>query len=229
MKKNLIGLFVFAFILFIPFTIFAEEKQYEYFNFKYERVNGESIRNTEVKIFASVEGDENNLIDRTDELKEKKKMWSVCTEVDCTLSEEVAFDAVWEENKEYIFMIRITAKNGASIDVWGTDKAMLNGTPIENLDGEFGNTGSELMIKSKTSIKTVIAQEVTPTDETPEVIAPSPEPVRTCMLGLSLCCTTFLGISICIWILIAVLIILLIIIVCVLKNKKEEPQQPIQQ
>ena len=227
--------FVIALMLFIPGSVFAEEKPYEYLNFKYERVTGENIKNTKIIIYASVEGDEKNLTDRTEEFDVVEKMWSVCTDVSCNLSEEVTDEAVWEDEKEYVFMIRITTKNGADFNVWGTDKAMLNGTPIEELDGEFGNTGNELMIKSKSTIKESPKQEETETEEEkeeePKKEVTTSTKEKTCMLGLSLCCTAFLGLSICIWILIIILIILLIIILFALKNKKKQdnPQQSLNQ
>lgn len=235
MKKYFKGLFVLAFALmmFIPMSVLAEEKMYEYFNFKVDMVNGEKIKDTKVKIYASIEGDEKNLIDRTDEFNVEELMWSVCDVEDCSTVREIEDDAVFDLEKGYLFMIRITAKNGADINVWGTDKAMFNGTPIEELYGEYGNTGKELMIKSKIAEEKVKPQENTLTEETKE--EPKQEEVKTtgeektCMLGLSLCCTTFLGISICIWILIAILIILLIIIFCVLKGKKKKEDQPVQQ
>ena len=232
MKKNIKGLYilVFAIMMLIPISVFAEEKAYEYFDFKLNMVNGEKIKDTNIKIYASIEDDEENLIDRTDEFNIDEIMWSVCDTTNCTSSREVEDDAVFEEDKDYVFMIRIAAKNGADIDVWGTDKAMFNGTPIEKLEGEFGNTGSELMIKSKIVDEKVIEQEddlieeseeptTLNTTDTKEEIKTTGEE-KTCVLGLSLCCTTFLGISLCIWILIAILIILLIIIICILKNKK---------
>ena len=220
MKKYFKGLFVL--MMFAPMFIFAEEKAYEYFDFKVNMVNGENIIDTEVKIFASVEGDEKNLIDRTDEFNVEEIMWSVCDVEDCSTTREVEDEAVFEEDKGYLFMIRITAKNGADIDVWGTDKAMFNGTPIEYLYGEYGNTGKELMIKSKIAEEKVKPQENTPTEETKQEEITTIGTEKTCMLGLSICCTTFLGLSICIWILIIILIILLIIIFCVLKGKKNK-------
>ena len=241
MKKIFRGLFIlsFALFMFIPLSVLAEGKAYEYFNFKVDMINVEKINDTEVKIYASVEGDEKNLIDRTDEFNVEEIMWSVCDVEDCSTVREVEEDAVFEEEKGYMFMIRITAKNGADIDVWGTDKAMFNGNPIEELEGEFGNTGSELLIKSKIVDEKVIEQEddlieeseepttINTTDTKEEIKTTGEE--KTCPLGLSLCCTTLLGLSLCIWILIAILIILLIIIICVVKSKKKKEKQSIQQ
>ena len=241
MKRFFKGLFIlsFALMMFIPLSVLAEEKAYEYFNFKVDIINGEKINDTEVKIYASVEGDEKNLIDRTDEFNVEEIMWSVCDTTNCSSSRGVEDDAVFEEDKEYVFMIRITAKNGADIDVWGTDKAMFNGTPIEKLEGEFGNTGSELMIKSKIVDEKVIEQEEDSIEESEELTTQNTTDTKeeikttgeekTCALGLSLCCTTFLGLSLCIWILIAILIILLIIIICLLKSKKKKEKQSFQQ
>lgn len=48
---------------------------------------------------------------------------------------------------------------------------------------------------------------------------------KSCLLGLSICCTMFLGISICIWILIIIIILLLIIIIKLSKNKKKQKEQ----
>lgn len=230
MKKNfkVFAIVVFALMLLIPLVIKADEKAYEYFDFKVNMINGEIIKDTEVRIFASLEGDEENLIDRTDEFNIDEIVWSVCDVEDCSTSREVEEDAVFEEGKGYVFMIRITAKNGADINVWGTDRAMLNGTPIEELYGEFGNTGTELMIKSKIAEEKVIPQEDTPVEKPePEVVEPKQEEVttigaeKTCMFGLSICCTTFLGLSICIWILIIVILLLLIIIICAVKSKNK--------
>lgn len=235
MKKIFRGLFVlpFALFMFIPLSVLAEEKAYEYFNFKVDIINGEKINDTEVKIYASVEGDKKNLIDRTDEFNVEEIMWSVCDVEDCSTVREVEEDAVFEEEKGYMFMIRITAKNGADIDVWGTDRAMFNGNPIENLYGEYGNTGKELMIKSKIAEEKVKPQENTKIEETKE--EKTQEEVKTtgeektCTSSISLCCTTLLGLSLCIWILIAILIILLIIIICLLKSKKKKEKQSFQQ
>lgn len=230
MKEIFKRIFVlsFALMVFMPLSVLAEEKTYEYFNFKVNMVNGEKIKDTEVKIFASVEEDEKNLTDRTDEFNIEEIMWSVCDVEDCSTTREIEDDEVFEEEKGYVFMIRITAKNGADINVWGTDRAMFNGTPIEELYGEFGNTGKELMIKSKIAEEKVKPQENTPAEESkPEEVKTTGEG-KTCMLGLSLCCTTFLGLSICIWIIIAILIILLIIILCLLKGKNKKEEQSVQ-
>ena len=237
MKKFLNELFVLAIalMLFVPLTASAKGKAYEYFDFKYQKVMGSKINDTEIKIFASVDGDEKNLIDRTNEFNVAEIIWSTCVDSSCSLAEGVGDDDVWEDGKEYVFVIRITAKNGADIDVWETDKVMLNGTPIEQLDGEFGNTGNELLIKSKTAIGDFSKQEE-PTEVEPPIDEPteenpviSPNEGKACMLGISLCCTSLLGLSICIWIIIVILLIILIVIFCILKNKNKQTQPPIQQ
>ena len=223
--KNYLKVLV-AIIMFVPFVVLAEEKAYEYFDFKVTRVNGENIKATDIKIFASVEGEETNLIDRTDEFEKTEVMWSACVEEDCATSEEVSDDAVFEEGKDYVLLIRITAKNGADIDVWGTDKAKLNGTPIEELAGEYGNTGTELMIKTRTNVNEVPQvisepKEIEePTEDPKEEITTGAE--NTCVFGLSFCCTMFLGISICYWIIIAVIILLIIIVACAVKCSKKK-------
>ena len=130
--KGLLGL-VLAIVLFLPFKVLAEEA-YEYFDFKVSMIDGSVIKDTNIKIFASVTSDDTNLTDRTDEFNVEEVMWSVCVDTDCAITEEVADDAVFEADKDYLFMIRITAINGADINVWGTDKAKYNGTPIEELN-----------------------------------------------------------------------------------------------
>ena len=189
--KKLFGLII-SLMVFIPTVVLAEEEAYEYFDFKVDMVEGSVIKDTNIKIFASVTSDDTNLTDRTDEFNVEEVMWSVCVDTDCAITEEVADDAVFEADKDYLFMIRITAINGADINVWGTDRAKFNGTPIENLDGEYGNTGKELMIKSKTAKETVVSDDIAvPKEEIeePEVIAPAPTTgtTETCMFGFPFC------------------------------------------
>ena len=227
MKK----LFVFILaLLLMPITVFAAEA-YENFDFKVEKVDGANIKNTEIKVFASLESDPDNLIDRTSEFEFREVMWSVCVEVDCATSEEVADDAIFEADKDYVLMVRIAAKNEADINVWGTDKAKYNGTPIEELAGEYGNTGTELMIKTRTAVhegEPVEEKPDLPVEEEPQEEIMTIGAEEACLLGLPLCCTTFLGLSLCIWILILILLILLIVIICVTKGKKKK-EHPVQE
>ena len=207
-------------LLFIPLCVFASDEAYDYFDFKVERVNGANIKNTDIKIFASLESDPTNLTDRTDEFNLDEVMWSVCTESDCSLSEEVSDEALFEGGKEYILLVRITAKNESDINVWGTDKVKYNGIPIEELSGEFSNSGKELMIKTKTNAVEVVLTNNNP--EEPLVIAPNPNIQKSCMFNYSFCCITLLNISICIWLLILlVLIILIVVIACIKKSKRK--------
>ena len=214
---------VLALMVFIPVGVLAEES-YENFDFKVERKEGEKIKDTEIKIYASDSSNPDELTDRTNEFDLVEVMWSICVD-DCSISEEVADDATWEDNKEYVLMIRISAKNKADINVWGTDKAKYNGTPIEELDGEYGNTGNELMIKTRTSSIEEKPQEIIPT------ITPEPEKKEEtadnnkCLFGLPFCCTTFLGLSICIWVIIILVLIILIVSIFMYKAKKRTDEQ----
>lgn len=217
---------VIALVVFIPMSVLADETPYEYFDIKAEKKFGEVIKDTDILIYASVEGEEEKLTDRTEEFNIVEVMWSVCVEDECATTEEVADDAVFEEGKNYVLMVRIEAKNGADINVWGTDKAKYNGTPIEELDGEYANTGKELMIKTKTSVIEGKKEEPTPT------VTPEPEkeeePVtegNKCLFGLSFCCTEFLGLSICIWILILIAIIIIIVSIFMYREKKKTDEQ----
>ncbi len=225
MKKSLFAL-VLALMVLIPIRVMADEKPYEYFDIRAEKKLGAKIKDTEITIYASVEGDEENLIDRTEEFNLEEVMWSVCVEDECATSREVDDDAVFEEGNVYILMVRITAKNEADIDVWGTDKAKYNGTPIEELAGEYSNSGKELMIKTRTSSIEGKKEEVTPTvTPEPEKKEETKEEDNKCLLGLSFCCTTFLGLSICIWIIIIIVLIILIISIFMYKAKKKTDEQ----
>ena len=224
MKKYFIGLIVILFSIFVPSFVNAEES-YEYFDFKVERIDGSKIKDTLILVYSSVESNPKELKNRTDEFNFVEVVWSECVTDDCLITQEVNKDAVFEEGKDYLLMIKISAKNKADIDVWGIDKVMYNGTPIEELFGEFGNTGKELMIKTKTNITT------SKLEDTPATTIENPSPVtknesKVCMLNSAICCSTFLNLSICIWILITAILILLIIIICVLKNrnKQDEPK-----
>jgi hypothetical protein len=210
-----------AIMIIVPSIIFAEEKSYEYFDFKIEMKPGEVISNTELKIFASIEGEENNLVDRTDEFNITDYFWSYCETDDCASTREVEDDSVFEENQKYVVTIIVNAKNGADINVWSADRAMLNGTPIEDLGGEYGNTGKELMLKPRINATPVVVSGNESIEETPEVISTN---TKSCMFNLPICCNMFLGLSICIWILIIIVVLLIVIIACVLKskNKKQE-------
>ena len=219
MKKYLKSLrvFIISLMLFIPLAVFAET--YEYFDFRVERVDGENIKNTEINIYASTASDPTKLTLRTDEFTFNEVMWSVCTDESCDISEEVSDEAVFEEGKYYILMTRIVAKDGSEINVWGTDKVKYNGTPIDELSGEFGNTGNELMIKNKTNVKDVPKEDEKKEEENKEVV---PEPSdNKCLFGLSICCTTIFNISICLWILILIVLIIILIIAITALKKKE--------
>ena len=224
MKEYSKCLFVIVLVMIlIPITVFAEEK-YEFFDFKVEEKDGEKIIDTNIGIYASISND-TELTDKTSEFDIVEKKWNVCIDDDCDTTEEVGNEDLFEPNKEYILMIKITAKNGNNIGTLNDDKIKINGTTIKKLDGDYDNDGKELIIKSRTSISSTASKEI--------VITPTASPTEKneangnnkCLLGFSFCCTEFLGLSICIWIIIVIAIILLIISIFMYREKKKTDEQ----
>lgn len=227
MKK----LLLFIAMLIIPFAVYAEGDDYEYFDFRFEQNTGDVIKDTDVKIFASVSSDIDNLVDRTDEFIVEALEWRECVDDLCEETKEITDDQVYEDGKDYYFRMYINPKDETrSFNVWSSEKVMINGTSSEELGGGFGNSGS-LGVYSKAGrigtpeVIDTFVPDYNPEEEDslPEVIA-EPEVIEEpqCMFGISLCCTMFLGLSICIWIIIAIIILLLIIIAVACKSKKRK-------
>lgn len=235
MKKKL--LFTLALFL-IPFiNVYA--KEYHQFDIRFEEKIGTNVKNNEIKIYASA--DENlELIDRTSEFTMEDVQWFKYvssieegkTKEDYDYVDEssdiyayaVADGDVFEENYNYFLYIpRLYAKEDDSFH----RNISINGKDIEEIHGICYNTGNEFLIKTIAptfnSIKTddVVENEEN-TIENEETLLDTPNAEKACMLGCSLCCTMFLGISICIWIIIVIILILLIVITCLIKSKKRK-------
>ena len=224
MKKNYIKYLslILLMILFTPSKTLAENESYEYIDFKAAKTIGENINKTDVKIYASKSSDTEKIIDCTDEFNIIEKKWNVCDD-NCENIENVTDEMVFEEGKNYILMVKVSSKNEIDLNNLKIDRIEYNGTPIKELSGKFSNVDNELSIETRTTIINIPKEE--------EIIEPKEEEIKEetkenqCLLGLSICCTTFLNLSICIWILIAIAIILLIIIICALINKKRIDDQ----
>ncbi len=224
MKKNYIKYLslILLMILFTPSKTLAENELYEYIDFKAAKTIGENINKTDVKIYASKSSDTEKIIDCTDEFNIIEKKWNVCDD-NCENTENVTDEMVFEEGKNYILMVKVSSKNEIDLNNLKIDRIEYNGTPIKELSGKFSNVDNELSIETRTTIINIPKEE--------EILEPKEEEIKEetkenqCLLGLSICCTTFLNLSICIWILIAIAIILLIIIICALINKKRIDDQ----
>lgn len=224
-------------MLFIPFSVFA--KEYNEFDIRYEQKKYENVNNTEIKVYAMVD-EEEKLNDHTEDFTMEDVKWykykssiedgKTIDDYDYTDEELniygylVSDEDVFEEDYGYFLIIsRLYAKEEDSF----TRNVKINGIDIDELNGSCYNTGNEFFIKTISNGSSAYHEK-----EEPEVIDSSDEETtvieenknetsKACMLGISLCCTTFLGLSFCIWILIAILLMLLIII-CLAKTKKRK-------
>lgn len=232
MRKHfsiLFGLTILLMVL-IPTMVLADGDPYVTMDIKVDEVIGQKINNTDIKIYSSTSSDPANISDRTEEFEFLEKLWSVCVDDNCATTEEVSDNDVFEANKSYVLMIKIKGLNEADIDIWGSDIANYNGKAIDNFYGEYANTGKELMIKIRTYIgKTTTEDEpivIATPEATPEVTEADNNENNEdkCLFGLSFCCTSLLGLSICVWVIIAIVVLLLIIILCASKKGKKKLQ-----
>lgn len=232
--KNKILVF-FAIMLLIPMTVFA--KDYNEFDIRFEEKIGSNVKNNEIKVFCKVD-DNDKFVDHTEDFTMEDVRWYKYTSVkeDGKTEEDydyydeeknvygylVSDDDVFEEGYEYfLYIARLYAKEEDSF----SRNVTINGVDIDEMDGQCFNTGNEFFIKTKargtTGSNDVEEPATIDNVEEGEKDIATPEG-KACMLGISLCCTMFLGISICTWILIAIILLILIIAICTLKAKKRK-------
>ena len=218
MKKTFYCIICFLFL--IPLVVNADES-YEYIDFRANVVNDTIINDTSIEIFASLSSDIENAIDLTNEFELIEKTWSVCAIEDCSSTDEVLDDAVFEEDKNYLLVMKLLVSSENNVFSIENSKITFNSVPIEELSGEFVNTDNSYILKVRVNVKKTTKEENPPSDEEiekPKIIQAIAE--DECLLGLSVCCTNMAGISVCAWLIFATTLLLLIIIICVIKSKK---------
>lgn len=225
MKKLINILTVFA-LIFTCFgiTAYAEEPAYEKFDFVVEETEGAKVLDAKVAIFVSTSENKDKLTDKTEEFNIEGLKWKVRLKEDGAEMTDATEDTVFEDDKEYIIEILISAKNGADINVWDTNNAMFNGVPVEKTGGECRNNGTQLMIRAKTGV----SESDIDLTESENSTVPNGNLNESGTLSLSkrckvcgICPVQPLGVCLFIWIATVVAIIIIAAVVIIVKKKKK--------
>ena len=211
-------------------------KDYTAFNIVFEEKEGEKVNETEVKIFASVDGGE--LVDRTEEFTVEDKVWFKYISAPADGKTADDYDYVDEELKIYgmlcsdedvfehdnfKYFLRIARLYAQEEDSFTRD-VKINGVDIDELNGSCYNTGSEFYIKTITNGMGGISGEGDVTDVTGE---PQGEPgdseqtKEKCKV-CGICPVQPLGICLFIWIAIILVVVIVVVIIAAKSRKKDK-------
>lgn len=209
MKKLLLGIL----LMFIPCYILAETTSYEKIDIKINIEIGTKVENIGYKIFAST-NDNEILKDRTEEFTGELSIFKV-NEDDS--KEILPKDYIINSNETYGFYLsNIKPNNNATLNINDISKVLINTAEQDN--DHLKISISENVLKIEYAMNKVKPEEE-PKEEKEEIV----EEENKCLLGLSLCCKEFKGISYCyICIGAVVLLIILVSIINVIVDKRED-------
>lgn len=217
--KLAVGTILLALGLMVSPVAVAVGQTFEKLNFQIDYAPDKTFADSDFAVLASVEETPEKMENRTDEFNIEDYVWSLCKDDECADFEDLRSDAKFEENKNYVIRITISALNGSEIDIWSPKDVMINGITVEEMRGETNNDGAKLVVKAK--VLNVPVQTALVDDDDPAPAKGTDTTLRGCFLGLPLCCVDLVGISACAWILIGVVLLAAATVIITIARRKK--------
>ncbi len=200
-------------VLLIPILVFAKTESYEKMDIIIELNPGTAVGDVKYQIFAST-NDDDKLVDRTSEFSSELSIYRINND---GFKETLISTYELKEDEVYGFIVsNIIPENEATINVDDSSEVLIN-SKEENVKVSLND--GVLSIDYSMPKKEEDKKE-------PEVIEEKtilPEKDSSCLLGLSLCCKEYKGISYCIICVCGIVfVIVLIAIISAIIDKRDD-------